>query len=138
MMKLTNHDRRRSQLRATISAALLALVLSGCATFDESIAISQETVLPINAGDTADVSALDLAEAMLRAGFQPPEILLHGPAVRNALAEAGGAQVRSGGGVQAMMTIHADRLYVASRTRGTFIIPLGARGRERVVSARAG
>lgn len=135
MTKTRNLPLRRSQLRVTIGAALMALVLSGCATFDESIAITQETVLPINAGDTAEVSALDLAEAMLRAGFEPPEILLHGPAVRNALAAAGGAQVRSGGGVQAMMTIHADRLYVASRTRGTFIIPLGARGRDRVASA---
>jgi phage FluMu protein gp41 len=107
-------------------AAVLAasLVLSGCASIDRSVALTQEIVTPITVGEAAAISAHDLAEAMLRAGFSREQILRDGPAVRNALATSGGAQLRSGKMVEALFAVHGDRLYVTSRTRGTFVQPL--------------
>jgi hypothetical protein len=107
-------------------AALIAagLALGGCASVDRSVALTQEVETPITVGDAASISAHDLAEAMLRAGFTREQILRDGPAVRNALATSGGAQLRSGKMVEALFAVHGDRLYVTSRTRGTFVQPL--------------
>ena len=76
--------------------------------------------------DAAEV----LAEAMLRAGFDREAILEHGPAIRNALATAGSAQVTEGHIVDALFAVHAQQLYVTSRTRGTFVRPLTNQSRE--------
>jgi hypothetical protein len=113
---------RRRLLGAAAITAFLAL--SGCATIDRSVALTQESVTPITVGDAAAISAHDLAEAMLRAGFSREQILRDGPVVRNALATSGGAQLRSGKLVEALFAVHGDRLYVTSRTRGTFVLPL--------------
>jgi hypothetical protein len=117
----------RARLRGGLAAAALmagALALGGCATIDRSVALTQEIVTPITVGDASAISAHDLAEAMLRAGFTRAQILRDGPAVRNALATSGGAQLRSGKLVEALFAVHGDRLYVTSRTRGTFVQPL--------------
>lgn len=108
------------------------LALSGCASIDRSIALTKQSVMPITVGEVTAVSAHDLAEAMLRAGFSREQILRDGPAVRNALATSGGAQLRSGKLVEALFAVHGDRLYVTSRTRGTFVQPL--RGVSRAAS----
>lgn len=114
------------QKRGLAAAAVMAaaLALSGCATIDRSVALTKQVVTPITVGDAAPISAHDIAEAMLRAGFTREQILLDGPAVRNALATSGGAQLRSGKLVEALFAVHGDRLYVTSRTRGTFVQPL--------------
>jgi hypothetical protein len=72
-------------------------------------------------GEAAEVSAYDLAEAMLRAGFTRDQILQYGPQVRRSLATSGGAQVRDGKVVGALFSIHGNQLYVTSRSRGTFV-----------------
>jgi hypothetical protein len=113
---------RRGFLGAAVIGATLAL--SGCASIDRSIALTKQSVIPITVGEVTAVSAHDLAEAMLRAGFSREQILRDGPAVRNALATSGGAQLRSGKLVEALFAVHGDRLYVTSRTRGTFVQPL--------------
>lgn len=123
---------RHTRLRLTVAAACL-LPLFGCATMDRSIAIAEQRVTPITLEDSADVSAYDLAEAMLMAGFTPDQILKDGPAIRNALATSGGAQVRYNHVAEALFAIHGQELYVTSRTRGTFTQPLrlvieGAKG----------
>lgn len=87
--------------------------------------MTEAPVLAIPVGEAAEVSAADLAQAMVRAGFSREEILKHGPAVRNSLATSGGAQVRDGKVIGALFSIHAGQLYVTSRTRGTFVQPLG-------------
>ena len=128
-MMLTGGQRRGLAAAAMISASL---ALSGCASIDRSVALTQQSVTPITAGDAAAISAHDLAEAMLRAGFTPEQILRDGPAVRNVLATSGGAQLRSGKLIEALFAVHGDRLYVTSRTRGTFVQPL--RGMTRTVN----
>jgi hypothetical protein len=116
-------SRRVSRLPAAAALAL-SLALNACASMDRSVALSEAAVVPITAGEAADVPASALAEAMLRAGFTPEEIIRNGPALHNALATSGGAQVRQARVVSAVFAIHADALYVTSRTRGTFMLPL--------------
>jgi len=106
------------------AAASALLVLAGCATMDRNIAMTEEQVTPLTAGDKAVVSATDLARAMIQAGFSHEEILKRGPGVRKALATSGGAQVRDGDAVLALFSIHGELMYVSSRTRGTFTVVL--------------
>lgn len=107
-------------------AGFLLLIVAGCATTDENIAMTKAPVSPMVVGEATEVSAFDLAQAMLRAGFTREQILKQGPSVRLALATSGGAQVRDGKVVGALFSVHENQLYVTSRTRGTFVQPLGA------------
>jgi hypothetical protein len=115
-------------MRLLGAAAALAWLaaMAGCASVDRNIQLTEEIVTPIAAGEAEEVSADDLAEAMLRAGFTPQEVLEHGPEVHHALAASGGAQVRQDKLVQALFAVHSGKLYVTSRTRGTFVLPLEA------------
>ncbi len=114
----------RARAVATIAAILCALLLAGCITTDRSVALTEEIVTPLAVGDAAQISAADLAEAMLRAGFTREEILAEGPSVRNALATSGGARVRQGMVVAALFAVQGDQLIVTSRANGTFILVL--------------
>ena len=102
----------RGVWRAGISMILVltlgAMATLGCATVDRSVALSKETVTLLASGDVADVSAEELAEAMLRAGFSRNEILRHGPKIRNALATSGSAQVKDGHIVNALFAVHSN------------------------------
>lgn len=110
-----------------VASVVIAALLSGCATtMDRSIAIAEQIVTPVTVGDPTNVSALDLAEAMLQAGFTPEQILEDGPSIRDALALSGGAQVRYDQVAQALFAVHSQQLYVTSRDRGTLTIPLRA------------
>jgi len=100
---------------------LFALLLSSCASVDPNIAMTTNTVVPITSGEPSDVAAVDLAEAMVRAGFDPDFILEHGPAIRNALAMSGGVQIRDKHVIAALMSTQDGKLYVTSRERGTFV-----------------
>ena len=101
--------------------ALACAAAAGCATVERNAPLVTQTVLPMASGEAADVSAEDLARAMVRAGFTRDQVLRHGPALRNALASAGSAQVRDGREVGALFAVHGGKLYVTSRSRGTFI-----------------
>ncbi len=107
--------------RTSALAVCVAALLSACVSADPNIVRTTEPVTAIPVGEAAEISAYDLAEAMVRAGFTREQILKEGPAVRNALATSGGAQIRDGKFVSALFSIHAGRLYVTSRDRGTFI-----------------
>jgi hypothetical protein len=106
-------------------AALTLLALAGCTTVDQSVVLATEPVIAIPVGDARTVSADDLAAAMVRAGFDRDGILRYGPEVERALATAGGAQIRQAKLVEALFAVHGDKLYVTSRIRGTFVMPLG-------------
>jgi hypothetical protein len=105
-----------------IGAALLVSVLGACATtkFDSNIKLTSQPVTAIVVGDAADVPAMVLASAMLRAGFTEQQVLDQGPGVREALATSGGAQVRDEESILALFSVQSDLLYVSSRERGTF------------------
>ncbi len=114
----------QSRLAGAVATLALLLALQGCAAVDRNVRLTEEIVTPISVGEAEEVSADDLAEAMLRAGFTPQQILDHGADVHYALATGGGAQVRQDKLVQAVFAVHSRKLYVTSRTRGTFVLPL--------------
>ena len=99
---------------------LLVGILNGCASVDPNFAMMNNTVVPVPSGEATAVSAYSLADAMLKAGFTRDEVLDYGTELRNALATSGGAQIRRGKIVEAIFAVHAQELYVTSRTRGTF------------------
>jgi hypothetical protein len=92
---------------------------------DRSVMLATEPVVPISVGEQAFVSAFDLAQAMLRAGFSKQEVLRLGPSIHSALATSGGAQIRQNKQVSAMFAVYGDRLYVTSLARGTFALQMG-------------
>ena len=114
------------QVRPAVLAPLLFLISAACAQFDRNIERRNAPVTPITVGESADVSALDLARAMVQAGFTREEILAHGPAVRNSLATSGAAQITDGESVVALMSIMDGSLYLISRTRGTLVYELSS------------
>ncbi len=103
---------------------LVVSVLASCA--DVNVSNSLSGVVPISGGQTARVSADDLVIAMGRSGFSREEILEHGPAIRNALSNRGGAEVRRGGRVTAILSVMDGSLYVVSQRGGTYVHELGA------------
>jgi hypothetical protein len=107
---------------------LVLFGLAGCTTMDQSVALATQPVMAIAVGDARAVSPDDLASAMVGAGFAKDDILSYGPDVEQALASSGGAQVRQNKMVDALFAVHGDKLYVTSRTRGTFVMPLGKGG----------
>lgn len=111
-----------------VAAGLSVLVLSACATtkFDSNIPLTSQPVTALVVGDSADVSAVVLASAMIKAGFTDEQILREGPSVRNALATSGGAQVRDEESILALFSVKDGLLYVSSRERGTFTMRIGA------------
>jgi hypothetical protein len=114
----------RLRLRQVALVLGAGLALASCTLADPNVAMTQQAVTPVTAGEAADVSADDLVAAMLKAGFSREQILKDGPAVHESLATSGGAQIRDGKFVSALFSIHAGKLYVTSRTRGTFMVDL--------------
>jgi hypothetical protein len=101
-----------------------ALVVASCA--DINVSRNASGVVPVGGAQTAQVSADDLVMALGRSGFTPEEILKHGPAIRNALAVRGGAEVREDGRVTAILSIVDGALYVVSQRGGTYVHELYA------------
>lgn len=114
-----------SPLRAVAAVALVAFA-AGCAGLDRNIAQREAPVTPVTVGESAAVSALDLARAMVQAGFSREQILEYGPSVRNSLASSGAAKVTDGDSVLALMSILDGNLYITSRTRGSLVYPLSS------------
>jgi hypothetical protein len=116
---------------------IVPLLLSGCISADPNMGMVTEAVTAIPVGESTSVSAYDLAEAMLRAGFSREKVLKDGPAVRNALATSGGAQIREGKFVSALFSVHSGRLFVTSRMRGTFVQTLGLERPDKLYVVKA-
>lgn len=105
-----------------IALASTLLVVSACA--DTNVTRNMGGVAPIPSRETASVSADDLVVTMIQTGFSDEDILEFGPAVRNALATHGGAEVRDGGNVTAIFSVFDGNLYVVSQRGGTYVHPL--------------
>jgi hypothetical protein len=104
-----------------ICAIASIVALSGCSANDRTVALVSQEVTQMSVGETASVPANVLARAMVRAGFDKNAIIKHGPAIRNALATAGGAQLRQDHTTAALFAVHSDRLYISSRLGGTVV-----------------
>jgi hypothetical protein len=106
----------------------LVLFVTACASTDVNIERFEQTVTPVQTDETADVPALVLARGMAEAGFSRAQILEYGPAVRNALARSGGAQIANSSSILAMVSVLDGRLYVVSNETGTVVIPISGGG----------
>jgi hypothetical protein len=107
-------------------AAALALSLSACGVADSNVERFNAPVTPVQTDETAAVPAFVLARAMAEAGFTPNQILDYGPAVRNALAQSGGAQIADGDRVLAVASVLDGRLFIVSSEAGTVVVPISA------------
>jgi hypothetical protein len=109
-----------------VAAGALAATLAACSTtkFDSNLRLTNQPVMAMGVGEAANVPAMVLASAMIRAGFTDEQILREGPGVRNALATSGGAQVRDEESILALFSVQNGLLYVSSRERGTFTMRL--------------
>jgi hypothetical protein len=116
----------RSRWRHVATLAIPVLLLAGCTGADHSIDLTEEAVAPMPSGDQIAVSAVDMAKAMLQAGFTDTQILQDGPAIQAALATSGGAQIRNGTLVVALFVVHGNSLFVATGTHGSFTLPLAS------------
>ena len=101
--------------------AILTLTLIGCAATDRNVARLDADVQTIAVGDPTAISAPVLAAVMVQAGFSGDEVLKYGPAVRNAIGQAGGAQINDNRLAKALLTVQDGKLYVSSREAGTFL-----------------
>lgn len=99
----------------------LSAVLAACGG-DPNMIRSTAPVTTVNIGEPGEVSAMSLAQAMLRAGFSRSEILEFGPGIRRSLAESGGAQARREGQLFALFSYREGKLYVTSARTGTFVV----------------
>ena len=115
--------------RAAIALAL-ALSLSACATTDTNVRNFEQTVTAVQTDETADVPALVLARGMAEAGFTRSQILENGPAIRNALAQSGGAQIADGSNVLAIISVLDGQLFVVSNETCTTVIPVNGAGTD--------
>lgn len=113
-----------NRLSRILAAAVLSLSLAACASNDPNVARYERVVSPMQTDETADVPALVLARGMAEGGFTRAQILEYGPAVRNALARSGGAQVSDGSTVLALVSVLDGRLYVVTNGAGTVVIPI--------------
>lgn len=125
-MKTMPHGLKARRILPVLAAVAIGIALGGCsATIDRSVMLATEPVIPVSVGEQAFVSAFDLAQAMLRAGFTRDEVLKLGPSIHSALATSGGAQIRQNRQVSAIFAVYGDRLYVTSLARGTFALQMG-------------
>lgn len=102
---------------------LLGLVSGGCGGLfkrspDESL---QLRVVPQENKDQADLSAEDILRVMERVGFSDEQILQVGPELHRALQTAGAAEIKLGKKTEMAFGINGERLFITSRTRGTFV-----------------
>ena len=105
-------------------AALIALVfLVGCTDLPATRHYS--AVTPVIGRDTANVTAVDLVMAMTKVNMTRDEILDNGPAIRNALAMQGGAELRQNGDVIALFSVIEGSLYAVSVRGGSHVHRLG-------------
>ncbi len=108
----------------TLVLVLLALEVGGCGGWfkrssDDSL--TQLRVVPRENADQADLSGEDIVRVMERVGFSDEQILQLGPALHRALQTTGAAEIRLGKKTEMAFGVNGERLFITSRTRGTFV-----------------
>lgn len=102
---------------------LLALLgTSGCAS--SGAAGDRGKVVPVSNREVAALSAEDIVQVMLQAGFSDEQILELGTDLRNDLARSGAAQINVGEKVGAIFAVNGDHVYVSTHLRGSFLYDL--------------
>jgi len=105
---------------ATLAVTAL-LALAACGS-DPNMSRLSAPVSSISVGEPGEISAMALAESMLRVGFTREEILELGPGIRRSLNQNGGAQALRDGLIMALFSHRDGMLYVTSAASGTFVL----------------
>jgi len=90
------------------------LWLGGCQTTAPSTQVTAMT-----SSRTAALEARQIVLALRHAAFTDEQILELGTDVRNAIARAGGANIRMGERTEALLAVEGRHLHVSSRRGGT-------------------
>ncbi len=105
--------------RCTWLILVLALCIEGCASTDSYS--SKLRITPLNNKNTITLSADDVVLMMRRVGLSDEQILKLGTDVHDSLSRFGAAQLEVGGKVEAIFAVNDGFVYIATRSRGTFI-----------------
>lgn len=94
---------------------VLALGLAGCTR-------SGIQVIPRGSSrGVLDLSSDDIVTIMWQAGFSNEQILEHGTAVRDGLAQSGAVYIRMNRKVEVVFVVNDRDIYISTRMRGIFI-----------------
>lgn len=98
---------------------ILVLGIEGCASTDSYS--SKLRITPLNNKSTITLSADDVVLMMRRVGLSDEQILKLGTEMHDNLLRFGAAQLEVGGKVEAIFAVNDGFVYIATRSRGTFI-----------------
>jgi len=113
-----NSIRQKYKLSAAmrLSLFIMALSLAGCAYTNSGIVVE-----PLNSQSVLNLSADNVVDIMRAAGFSDEQIIEHGMAVRNGLAQAGAVRIFVNGRVEAIFAVKDQDIYISTELRGLFI-----------------
>ncbi len=117
MKAIAYNSRNRNVVIALTLLAFLVLGAIGCIRRNRS----GIQVIPVSSRHVLELNADDVVQVMRRAGFSDAQILEHGPALRQGLAESGSVQIKINNTVEVVFAINGDSVYISSRLRGLFI-----------------
>ena len=99
-----------------LSLFIIALSLAGCAYTGGGIVVE-----PLNSQNVLNLSADNVVDIMRAAGFTDEQIIEHGMAVRDALAQTGAARIFVNRRVEAIFAVKDQDIYISTELRGLFI-----------------
>jgi hypothetical protein len=113
-----NSISQKSKLSAAmrLSLFIIALSLTGCAYTSRGIVVE-----PLNSQNVLNLSADNVVDIMRAAGFTDEQIIEHGMAVRDALAQTGAARIFVNRRVEAIFAVKDQDIYISTELRGLFI-----------------
>ena len=112
--------RHRSKMYGTIIAStlfMLALGLGGCVRTGRGIQVVPQS----SSRGVLDLSADDIVAIMRTAGFSDEQIVEHGTAVHDGLAQSGAVQIKTNRKVEVIFAVNGEDVYIITRLRGIFI-----------------
>lgn len=111
--------------RSTISGAIIGLSLllltygpGGCAI---RRAGEIQVIPKSSSGGVLNLSGDDIVAIMRQAGFTNEQILEHGTAVRDGLAQSGAVFMKIGKKTEAMFVIKGENIHISTLSRGYFV-----------------
>jgi hypothetical protein len=99
-----------------LSLLVMALSLAGCAYTSGGIVIE-----PLHNRSVLNIGADNVVDIMRAAGFSDEQIIEHGTAVRDALAQTGAVQIHVNRRVEAIFAVKDQDIYISTGLRGLFI-----------------
>lgn len=101
---------------------VLTLCITGCTSSTTSHLSSKELrITPLNNKCTVALSTDDIVRMMRQVGFSDKQILELGGCMHDSLLHSGAAQLEIGNKVEAIFAVNNNFVYIATRSRGSFV-----------------